>query len=304
MFLKYPSLTNHYEIEAGTLFNEMVSVTEKLDGSNISLIIEPTGEYRYASRNQLVSDDWCNVKKLSKEVHEVLVGYATQYGVRLNVYGEVISPKILRRLPYKEQTAWYSIAINEEMLPSDTFYYLFNAMKIIDCAVPHYTLPLEEALKFDVETFKSLYTGDKDEVAEGIVIKPLHSTHFNDKIFAIKKKSKRFSERKPEVTKSLIKEDLTEEEKEFLSLLNESRVLSYYSKYGEMTSLKQMGEYIHGIFTDAVCEFSRGNGIWHTRKVGKIGKGIISKLLRDFYKTTEVLNYIDGRLNDVCNKAE
>lgn len=304
MFLKYPSLTNHYEIEPDTLHNEIVSVTEKLDGSNISLIIEPTGEYRYASRNQLVSDDWNNIHDLSKKVHEALVGYAIQYGVRLNVYGEVISPKILRRLPYIEQTAWYSIAINEEMLPSDTFYYLFNAMKIIDCAVPHYTLPLEDAIKFDVETFKSLYTGDKDEVAEGIVIKPLYNSQFSEKIFAIKKKSKRFSERKPIVTKNLIKEDLTEDEKDFLSLLNEGRVLSYYSKYGEMASLEQMGEYIHGIFTDAVCEFSRGHGIWHTRKVGKIGKGIISKLLKDLHKTTEVLHYIDGRMNDVRNEAE
>lgn len=247
MFKKYHSLENHYRLNTDYLdMNMLVSVTEKIDGSNFS-VNALNGEVRFASRNQLVDASWNQLGELvPQEIIHKLSKLSKYSQSKINLYGEVFSSKISKRIPYGDtKVRFYCMSVDDEYYPDKQFMDFMSRFED-NLVVPHKVMTLREALATDVETLKTQYA--EDHIAEGIVIKPYEVGEFNDRVPAIKKKSSKFQE-KSKVGKEPRK--ASPEQATFREYINENRVLSYISKAGKMESNKQMGEYIKAILNDA-----------------------------------------------------
>lgn len=260
MFNKYPSLENlHSTTLRQEQLDQTVSVSEKIDGSNMSLIVR--GEkHNFASRNQLVDPSWNNLGELVSQefIDKVMSLYPS-----INLYGEVFSSKILKRIPYGDaRVLFYDAIVDEKHLSESEFIELINSVDMghmfhkrsLVCS-------LREAIELDVEGLFSALTPESegDQQCEGIVIKGFDEVLTDNwkNTLTIKKKSVIFSEKdnskkKPKVVTAI-------EDNPMFSYLNENRYLSYISKEGEITSKKQFGQYIKGIIDDAWEDFIKEN---------------------------------------------
>lgn len=281
MFKKYRSLTNHYAVNTDYLdLNQEVYVSEKIDGSNFSICVED-GDYRFASRNQLVGDDWNGANAIvSAQLVSNLLNYARENNCTINLFGEVFSSKILKRIPYGEtKIRFYDIAINGSLASQTEFIYIAAGLKLD--IVPVTIMTLKEALELDVESLKTNYA--KDAMAEGIVIKPVHGTEFNERVSYIKKKAEKFLETAKEKIHKPKKH--SPEAEKFLNYINENRVISYISKYGEMQDMSQMSVYIKGILADAIEEYEAqltpDEMLTHNTGVFAKGGGRVAHLLKE-----------------------
>lgn len=253
-FLKFRSLENHYNVNPIYLdMEEEVAVSEKLDGSNLSVVVDKhLPEIRIASRNQLVETTWHGIDALLPI--EALRDLIFDIGPSdINIFGEVFSSSILKRIPYGEtQIAFYSVAIDGVYLSPQDAYTLLEEYKLP--TVPYTTMSLKEALQIDVETLKTAYA--EDSIAEGIVISPLIRNAFNDKVSCIKYKSEKFLEQS-KAKKTMKPLELNETQQTFLSLLNENRVLSFVSKQADSLDKTKVGEYIKAIGDDAMEDLKK-----------------------------------------------
>ena len=142
-------------------------------------------------------------------------------------------------------------------------------------------IEVKEALELDVESLKTNYA--KDAMAEGIVIKPVHGTEFNERVSYIKKKAEKFLETAKEKIHKPKKH--SPEAEKFLNYINENRVISYISKYGEMQDMSQMSVYIKGILADAIEEYEAqltpDEMLTHNTGVFAKGGGRVAHLLKE-----------------------
>jgi hypothetical protein len=275
MFRRYPSLTNHYNVNLNNLNLEMpVTVTEKIDGSNISLCVESGNIPMWASRSHIVGNTWNGIGSLLSSEHlKNVQDFCNATGYRLNIYGEIFSSKILKRLPYGDtKLVFYDMALNGYSVPQNDFYNITRNLSLYEYVAPHTVSTLGVALELDVERLYSQYT-DAEAIAEGIVIKALHSRAINHKIYAIKKKSAAFEEKTRLKTKAT--SDIALLFDRFRPYLNENRVLSVISKR-QTSTMHDVGTIIRDIIEDALEDFkidSESSG-------GGIGKEAERKLYR------------------------
>lgn len=260
MFLKYPSLVNHYNVNLTYVDKDAaVTVTEKIDGSNISLCAAPGEEVRWASRNHLVASDWNGVDQaVPVDVINRVIKYASKYNVQINLFGEIFSSNILKRIPYgNTKVRFYDVAFDRELVGQSTFRQFIKEIDLWDWIIPEVCVTsLTNALNLNVEDVKSIYA---DANIEGIVIKNLYDTGFNSRVFAIKKKSIAFTEKehKPKPEKSV---DVYPLLAQFSDYLNEQRVLSAISKR-ESVSMRDIGDLIKEVLSDAMVDFKLDTGL-------------------------------------------
>lgn len=277
MYLKYKSLENHYNLVPQYLnLDMMVSVGEKIDGSNFAVIIKD-GKVAYSSRNQITDGTWNGLAALVEPNLEEMLAFAKDKGT-VHFYGEVFSSKILRRIPYGDpKIRFFDIAIDGEMLSGEDFMLATLWLPVITTV----TMKLSTALKLDVEELQSQFA---DAGSEGIVIKAYHDNKINDRVYAIKYKSKKFAELSG--TKVKTPKTLTAQQVEFATFVNESRMLSFISKEGEPTKMQDMSKYIKGILQDALDEYLSTLAeedrmkVHEDRAITKVGAGIIAPMLR------------------------
>ena len=117
-FIKYPSLTNHYVARKQKFINlddDYVS-TEKIHGSNVSLIIDNENNIEVAKRTDFLTEEertqrpWNTLAQFATEQKDLILSWATQvrtlaeeYGniVQLNFYGELYGSKV-QQMQYQE----------------------------------------------------------------------------------------------------------------------------------------------------------------------------------------------------------
>jgi hypothetical protein len=282
MFLKYRSLENHYNLIPDYLNLEMmVTVTEKLDGSNCSIIINEE-DIAYASRNQLVDSTWNNLGGLiPSSLIPVLKEQSKNLG-QINLYGEVFSSKILKRIPYGEpKVIFFDMSINGEYLSGKEFNDFMVDIEHSHLCPQAVIMTLKQALNINIEQVQSMYA---ESLAEGLVIKPWNSSHINGRVGAIKFKSKNFQEISGDKIKT--PKSLSAQQVEFCKYVNENRVLSYISKEGEPSDMKDIGKYIKGILEDAFEEYCSSlseteSMVAHEdRSIMKAGSKIIVPILK------------------------
>jgi hypothetical protein len=264
MFYKYPSLTNiqiEKEYEHIPL-DTIVTVSEKIDGSNCQLMVTEDN-FRFASRNQLVGDDWNNIGETLqfhiRRLVEVCRDYITGYDeiTTVTLYGEIFSSGILKRLPYgKTRVRFFDIAFNGRLQRHE--FFCDNVPIFEELKVPAATMTLGEALKIDPETFHSQFSTNGE--SEGYVIKGFFDTMIDryGRVLILKSKSNRFMETRPTGTRKEANQK-SELAAPVASKLTENRVISALSRLGLEKDIRNIGVLIKEVSLDIQEEVKREN---------------------------------------------
>ena len=96
-FIKYPSLTNHYVARKQRFINfddEYVS-TEKIHGSNVSIIVDNQNNIEIAKRTALITEQervqkpWNTLAQFVKEQKELVISWVNKVRTLTEKYGEI-----------------------------------------------------------------------------------------------------------------------------------------------------------------------------------------------------------------------
>lgn len=270
MFKKYPSIENSYRQKFIDRFlnvnpqlrDERFIITEKRDGSNIQLIFEPGKDLQIGSRNRLLSSDenFMGLQDVLPKYDEMISFFwklADDLGVPISVYCELFGQGIQKRINYGEDKyiEVFDIFIHKEDFP----HFMPQVSMYEDNDIHDYMVPvvdfvtgLQNALDHEPENFDKM---------EGVVIKPYSNVYYNNngQIFYLKKKSPNFKEdggkqKKPK-EKPQFREEVELAKSEFQKYINENRLMSVFSKEGEIDDEKQIGKYIKLVLEDAKEDF-------------------------------------------------
>lgn len=311
MFVKYPSIENSYrekEIYSWlsyhpSLLNEVFVAQEKIDGANIQFVFLPNEMYKIYSRNQEVDWRFYNVGEvLSRREWKRFFGYAQTFveknNITLRLYGELFGQGVQNRVRYcdNKNILFFDAWVGEEFLCYEKFRSLFS-----DLLHEHFCVPvlsenlngLKDALSYN-ENFDSLvskmYLGSgAKHIAEGFVIKPRYKMFQSSQgsVFYLKKKNEKFSENtKTERPEKQLDEKVLSLKSQFVHYINENRVLSVFSKHGQIERQNQIGDYIRLIINDAIGDFEKDTDMSELTKdelktVFNVGN-IVAALLRKY----------------------
>ncbi len=273
MFIKYPSIENHYQEKWINRFidefgNDLITasyiVTEKLHGANIQLIFFPGEEnFSIASRNQLTDGGFYNVGSILDTLDLTFVNaIANKQNTIVHLYGEVIGPGIQKGVDYgnTKQLRFFDMRIGTGLLTQQQFFAAFaDNLEIVVPVIGHYN-NLADAMAVEIK-INSLLSDKEDNKIEGVVIKPWDKIFYNTNgsLFYIKKKNEEFLESKNREHKPKVEwsAPVNEWRTVFLGYLNEERVESVYSKEGRIDDQKLIGKYLGLVVQDAITTFEK-----------------------------------------------
>lgn len=239
-FIKYPSHINHYKTSdilrvANNLPPDTLFVaTEKVDGANFQIILEPDGTINFASRSQTLGQfsSFFNyqeaVSKIMPQLRE-LSEYCVKLNYSVNLFGELYSSSINKRIPYRDGVNFvaFDVYTNGERLSHTGLEALCNVYRIPRIR-PYATGTLSELLKLNPNDFKSHYADSG--IIEGFVIRP----YYTPSDFTIKLKHEQFSDTKASGdkvshTRVTVPQHITDA---ISSRINDNRLLDTMSKFG------------------------------------------------------------------------
>lgn len=276
-FLKYPSLIHHdnekdiqwWLDHYPQLPNLDYIAREKLDGANISVLIQPNGSLKVGRRtawlkdNEKFYDVWGALDRII-DLLEFYKELSATFNVPYRLFFELHGKTINKRVYYSDTLDLTLLDVVQDgkwLTPYELFMSLGNHPRLTSyfsaynrTIVGRYE-SLEEALNAP-QVFNSLYSSKADNPAEGVVIRPWNENphNFRGDWFVIKKKAPGFEEKEPKF-KAVQQTELTELQKEFLTYINDNRVLSVFSKHGPIQSQQQIGDYIKLVMEDAKDDF-------------------------------------------------
>jgi Rnl2 family RNA ligase len=295
MFKKYTEIENSYREKYIRDFfdrhpemaHKKYTITEKIDGSNISFIFakDPVTEdvsFAYAKRSGLILPDenffgiQAYVDSISDFVDSVRNSISTaldQPWTTFTMFGEYFGPGIQKRINYgnSKRAVFFDICIDGQYVSQERF---FSLMAVLD-SKGEFTIPLlstvdsfDEALQFNTH-FNSVIgpaCEDLENECEGVVIKPfdaggpdnpLVDQYGHHEHFYVKMKNKKFAEKTKTKSRSknISSSALVAVQELFAAYLNENRIQSVFSKEGPISDVKDMGKYIKLIVEDAKADF-------------------------------------------------
>jgi Rnl2 family RNA ligase len=278
MFKRYNSIENHYQnkiinqfIERHPeLLAEQYVLEDKLDGSNISIIIS-NDTIRWAKRSCMIAnDDNFNGLQSIKHQYDNLINSLNQYRIDnnievLQVYGEIYGDGIQKRIKYEpgKHIKFFDIRVDDVMQTPQFLYNLFNELGYEHLLIRVYDIVkgLDNALNFDVN-----FVNEQGSYIEGVVIKP-YDTNFYMPLgsrFILKKKSDKFAEKMKgsdtqQRNNTSFNPEIIRLSKEFNAYINENRILSVFSKEGEISRPNEIAKYIKLVLDDAKEDFLKEN---------------------------------------------
>ena len=275
MFLKYRSIENHYRQNFIDSFkerfplleNETFVIQEKIDGSNFSICFEPNKPIRYASREQLVDnffqgvmiDELIATNEDLKEIISAIQICADENKVNINLYGELYSDKINKRVKYGAPgLRFFDVTVDGKYMTQYELGVWFTGREhlLVPCLGIAQTLDL--ALAFNTEV-DSMILGVENNEMEGVVIKPLFNVYTSPvgDMFYIKKKNKKFLDKHNKVNKEKKEIPATAKawKEEFLEYLTDNRLTDLFAKRGKIERMDQFGDYIKWMIEDAKEDF-------------------------------------------------
>lgn len=293
IFHRYTSIENHYREKflAGflerfpELKDEEFVVTEKIHGSNVSILISKD-EYRIAKRNNFTSDspsDHFGVRQVIDESAQItqaiksIQHYLIGTGNIIVLYGEIFGKGVQKEINYgpNKSLLFFDIAIQEEdglnrYLPYGKFISFCRIFDVPMAPEICRVQGLDNALNFESRFRSTIFpeaTGGiaGENICEGVVIKPIHKVYVSPvgEVFYIKKKNKEFMEEHS--TKAIPKvSDLTEIGKFqsiFKGYITEARLNNVISKYGPIPNTKEISNYIKYMLDDAKADFLKDHDI-------------------------------------------
>jgi Rnl2 family RNA ligase len=277
MFKRYTSIDNHYQQKVIDFFqtinpdlpNLTYSLTEKLDGANISIVIGECGKIQYTKRNNVLApgEDFYKINSLKETINKAIVEpifkWMKEQGYQfVQLYGEIYGKGIQKRINYGDgiNVKFFDLRINgNEFLTPAKLNDLFHSLSISEWLVRTIDIVdgLNNVLEYNVD-IKNEY----GSMIEGFVIKP-HNVEIVSPVgdrFVLKKKNEKFQE-KCKVKKEILEadEDVLKYNQIFRTYINENRVLSTISKLGPIENQKQIGQYVKCILDDAKDDFLKEN---------------------------------------------
>lgn len=280
MFKKYNEIENYYYNKHINRFLDMYPelkdtkyiVEHKYDGSNISICIDEENNVRWAKRSQLIAEDdnFMGLMEV-KEDYTSFIDAVIEWKNRnvdtccsVQVYGEIFGTGIQKRCNYGDGKfiRFFDIRIGDEFVSPKRFREIMEEIGYSDLIVE--TFDMIEGLN-NVLEFNPYIKNEFGSLIEGVVIKPYYENYFSSlgSRFILKKKNEEFGEKKQKKQKKKKEADPEVEKlKElFLPYINRNRVLSVFSKEGEIENQDQIGEYIKLVMKDAQEDFYKENDI-------------------------------------------
>ena len=244
-------------------------VGEKLDGANFSTWVSKD-ETKFASRNQWVDDTFFGanvvINEMARKAEEL---FSTLENIELLViYGELFGHGIQNRVVYgPKQFSAFEVVIDGRVAPFVEMECLLDSVGIPIVPIIGIGYTLEEALDIN-ETFKSTMTPrghEGENIGEGITIAPMHPDWFgNGGRVWFKKKTSAFSENKKSGKRDKVDVTLSEDENivvdSFLEYINENRVYSAISKFGDVTN-KDFGKILGMVMNDVFDDYKKNTGV-------------------------------------------
>ncbi len=280
MFKKYLSIENHYKnkyidnfrLNFPNIVNEEFVVREKIDGSNIQIFFTPHEEHKVGRRTAFLEKDdtfqdiWNVLKKYQSEINK-LQTFSNNNNSCVRIYGEIFGNNINKRVNYGKDKyiLFFDIEINNILLCQKDFEELMTELDInLLCPLIGKFNSLFEVLNTDVD-FNSKILNINNNISEGIVIKPYNKKFIlNNEIFYIKKKNKHFSEIENKNKNKDINNINNINNNKYNDLINyitDNRIINIFSKYGNIESKSQYGEYIKYIYNDLIDDYQKDNSI-------------------------------------------
>lgn len=286
MFMKYPSLENHYQgktismwLQYNPILTETLFIaTEKIHGANFSVEFTSDGDVFLSKRSGRIEEG-----ESFYGVREVWAKIAGRFGwandlakitrdftrapASITLFGELFGSNIQKGVDYgpEKQIRFFDIAVNGKLCPVSSLCSILATYGCADLMVPivGYATGIEAALALN-ENFDSMILGREGNPSEGLVIKPFHdSFEYDGSYFAIKKKAAAFLENKaqPRVVKQ--SKDISPEaailRERFKDYVNENRLEGIFSKEGRIEDRGQIGQYIALLLEDARVDFEKEN---------------------------------------------
>lgn len=296
-FLRYPSIENHYRSEhitAACYTNPELKrckyiIQEKLHGANVSFEFVPNQELVVYSRNQKVNhtlDDFNGLATILATPHmKHFVDYWKQVSsssdLPIRFFGEVFGGNIQKGVNYgkERRILFYDVVINDEFQTAKKFLALIRQTseqfkmydENLDYCVPILALvnSLDEALTFNPawNSWRGPVQDEKTNIMEGVVIKQYETSYpdSHGNLFYIKKKNEAFLEKSKEPRVRIDPTDGMCErvialQDEYFSYFNDARIQSVFSKWGKITSPKEIGDYIQRVVADVEEDFIKDHG--------------------------------------------
>jgi len=280
-FKKYNKIVNHYQKkEIENYYEDFPSLKfcewiaqEKIDGANISLLFSPEFESpKVFSRNKELKEGerFYGIFEFlkGKDIENFINKFQKKSKNENKIYrfwGEFFGRGIQKRIDYgdKKFIVFFDMEIDDIRLTPEQADKFFIDNDIKDWFIPIVKIgKFEDLLNIDIENKKSLFAKKQgiESPIEGVVLKPYKGVFYykNQELISIKYKSKKFvekMERKSKKNKKEIKPDIKNLNEKFASYLNENRVLSVFSKEGEIKSFKEISKYIKLVLDDMKKDF-------------------------------------------------
>lgn len=282
-FRKYNSIENSYQTKFllkvlsrhPELQEEQYIAREKIDGANIQLVFTPGQPMKVGKRTSFLNegeaffDIWNTLEKYKEEL-EILQNRTNLTETTIRLYGEIYGNGIQKRVDYgnEKYIVFFDIEVAGELQSQKYFDEIMRELGLNDFIPPKvgFYNNLNSALNFDVN-FDSHILGKDNNPAEGIVIQPYNKVVYlfdTPDRFILKKKSDKFSEKegvKEHKPREQINPELLSILTNFRSYINTNRVLSVFSKHGEIQEPKEIGKYIKLILDDAKEDFLKDHEI-------------------------------------------
>jgi hypothetical protein len=260
----------------------------KLDGSNISFWFWPDGTFRIAKRSGFISEDenFQGINSVLPKYQEI-IEFDKQKAKEINnvfvCYGELFGKGVQNRIYYgpDKYITFFDVRVGEKML-------VYEEMRDL-IGIDHPLFYDYFIDTFGTYSFDEIFDIPVPEGHEGIVIKPYNRID-NERPLILKKKSPEFEEKMKTKKKKEIKPEdphITQLKGNFLEYINKNRVLSVFSKEGEIKSPDQIGKYIQLVMEDVIKDFEKDIDILDferkdLKQVYKSGNKEVVSILKEY----------------------
>jgi len=232
-------------------------------------------------------DCW-NVIKRYKELTDYVQSISNRLKCQIILFGELYGKGIQNRIDYGPEKYFriFDIIIYStkdifilQWIQTQKFIYTDSILK--KYLVPSYGIVkgLKESLKYEPEDWNEI---------EGVIIKPYNKVYSlkSGDVFYLKHKNPKFEEKnKRKKRKEPVKysDEIENLKSNFEDYINKNRVLSVFSKYGEISEPKQIGEYIKLVLEDAKKDFTKDME-FDINKINKKEQKYIFNVSKDILK--------------------
>lgn len=314
-FKKFSKLTNTYDNRTINKIRELnfdevqYTVTEKLDGANFAFYYNGI-DLRVASRTQFVDGTFFNCQQvinryeegIKEFYHDSIEKGNLNTGDVLTIVGELIGDNINGRVKYR-----YPEGMNRDFYAFDTeingeslgYMFTYDNINCVKCVPLIDICDFETALEYNntFETYLSpVLEPHEENYSEGLSLSPVTPLYFsNGSRVWLKSKSPKFKEKGVKQRKEPVQLSEFDNDRlhDILEFINNARVLSAISKFGEVTS-KDFGTLLKATLEDVFEDFRDEyetdpvTGVDNWKAIMKSIKQELSKEIRaEFVKRVE-----------------